>query len=335
MKNKSDVLTVFPFFLKHVQTQYKSVVKAIRSDNAPELAFTKLFQDNGIFHQFSCAYTPQQNSVVERKHQHILNVARALLFQSNIPIVYWSDCICTTIFLINRTPSLLLDNKSLYEILLKKAPDYSFLKSFGCLCYVSTLLKDRNEFSARADRCVFLRYPSGYKGYKDVHLDSNNITITRNIVFHKDIFPFLDTSFSVSPSIDFFDATILPAPIPVALDPIVPTPIVPNVTNKPRETVPVTTGQGRLLGDRPKRHTRAHGYLSQYHCALALSNLDLTPSNSSYTPVSYPLSSVLAYDKLQSLYKSYVLSYFLETEPTSFKHAMLSPNFRKATIEEL
>ena len=178
MKNKSDVSKVFPLFLKHVKTQYKTDVKAIRSDNAPELVFTQLLQEHGIFHQYSCTYTPQQNSDVERKHQHILNVARALLFQSNIPLIYWSDCICTDIFLINITPSALLHDKSPYEVLLKKVPDYSFLKTFGCLCYAFTLLKDRNKFSARADRCVFLGLPSGYKGNKVLHLDSNNITVT-------------------------------------------------------------------------------------------------------------------------------------------------------------
>lgn len=297
MKNKSEVLTVFPIFVQHVKTQYNTDIKVIRSDNAPELAFTNLIQKHGIFHQYSCAYTPQQNSVVERKHQHILNVARALLFQSNIPLVYWSDCICTAVFLINRTPSPLLNDKTPYELLQKRVPDYLFLKTFGCLCYASTLLKDRNKFSARADKCVFLGYPSGYKGYKVLHLDSNKISVTRNIVFHENTFPFLDTSFSVSPSLNIFDRTILPAPIPVVLDSVVPKPVVPNATNIHRETVPVTTGQGRLLGDRPKRHTRAPGYLSQYHCALAQSNFALTPSSSlPSSSISYPLSSVLAYD---------------------------------------
>ena len=237
-------------------------------------------------------------------------------------------------FLINKTPSALLNDKSPYEVLRKKVPDYSFLKTFGCLCYASTFPKDRNKFSARADKCVFLGYPSGYKGYKVLHLDSNNISTTRNIVFHENSFPYLDTSFSVPPSLNIFDKTILPAPISVVLDSVVPTPVVPNATNIYRETVPVATGQGRLLGDRPRRHTRAPGYLSQYHCALAQSNLALTPSKPS-SSVSYPLSSVLAYDKLQSLYKSYALSYSIETEPTSFKQAMLSPHFRKATIGEL
>lgn len=43
LRYKSDVKTVFPAFLTHVKTQFKTVVKKVRSDNAPELAFTDIF----------------------------------------------------------------------------------------------------------------------------------------------------------------------------------------------------------------------------------------------------------------------------------------------------
>ena len=75
LQHKSDVLRVFPDFISFILTQYGVQIKSVRSDNAPEFNFIDLFRSNGILHYHSCVRTPEQNSVVERKHQHILNVA--------------------------------------------------------------------------------------------------------------------------------------------------------------------------------------------------------------------------------------------------------------------
>lgn len=140
-------------------------------------------------------------------------MARSLLFQSNVPLVYWSDCVSTAAFLINHTPSQLLGNKSPYELLLLKQPDYSLLRTFGCLCYVSTLPKHRTKFSPRARASGFLGYLVGYKGYEVLDLESNSVYISRDIVFHEHVFPFKSDSSSFSS--DFFHSSILPA-IPVS-----------------------------------------------------------------------------------------------------------------------
>lgn len=57
-----------------VLTQFDKNIKAFRSVNAQELAFIDFF-DKEVLHQFSCVDQPQQNYAVERKHQHLLNVA--------------------------------------------------------------------------------------------------------------------------------------------------------------------------------------------------------------------------------------------------------------------
>lgn len=85
-----------------VANQYNVNVKTVRSDNSNELKFTEFFVARGIISYHLCPETPEQNSVVEIRHQHILNVARALLFQSNVPLQFWGDCVLTAVFLINR-----------------------------------------------------------------------------------------------------------------------------------------------------------------------------------------------------------------------------------------
>lgn len=87
-----------------VKTQFKSQVRTIRSDNTLELGSSttgcSYFSSKGILHQTSYPYTLQQNGVVERKHRHLLETSRALLFYSHLLIKFWGDCILTATYLI-------------------------------------------------------------------------------------------------------------------------------------------------------------------------------------------------------------------------------------------
>ena len=79
-------------------------------------------------HQKSCVETPQQNGRVERKQQHILNVGRALLFQSKLPKKFWSYALVHATYIINRVSSSILKDKSPHQILFNQNPDFVVLK---------------------------------------------------------------------------------------------------------------------------------------------------------------------------------------------------------------
>jgi len=63
-------------------------IAIIRSDNETEFFMTNFSINKGIIHQTSCVNTLQQNSIVIRKHGHLVNVAKAFMIQSHLPIIY-------------------------------------------------------------------------------------------------------------------------------------------------------------------------------------------------------------------------------------------------------
>jgi hypothetical protein len=152
----------------------------------------KYFLEHGIIFQTSCTATPQQNGRVERKHRHILNVARALRFQGNLPIDFWGECILTAGYLINRTPSQILNGKSPYEMLHGKAPVYEHLRVFGSLCYAHNQRRKGDKFASRSKKCAFIGYPYGKKGWKLLDLETQEIFVSRDVKFIESVYPFAE-----------------------------------------------------------------------------------------------------------------------------------------------
>jgi len=166
MRHKSETQSILKIFFRYVFTQFEAHIKIFRSDNGGEfISLRTFFHNNGVIFQRSCVYTPQQNGVVERKHRHILQVARALRFQAHLSTQFWGECALTATHIINRLPSPVLSFKTPFELLFSKPPSFSHLRVFGCLAY-ATNVRITHKFAPRSIPSIFLGYPPGQKAYK-------------------------------------------------------------------------------------------------------------------------------------------------------------------------
>ena len=138
----------------------------------------------------SCPHTHQQNGAGERKHRHIVETGLTLLAHASVPFRFWSDAFVTACFLINRIPTRRLHMKSPLEVLLNETPDYSLLKVFGCACWPHLRPYNKHKLEYRSKQCVFLGYSPLHKGYKCLHIPSNRVYISRDVVFDETVFPF-------------------------------------------------------------------------------------------------------------------------------------------------
>ena len=189
--DKREVLTMLHNFFALLERQFHKQVKIFKSDNGTEFTcMRRYFLDRGIIFQTSCTGTPQQNGRVERKHKHILNVARALRFQGNLPIKFWGECILTVAYLINRTPSTILNGKTPYEMLYGQQPAYEHLRIFGSLCYAHNQRRNGDKFASRSKKCVFIGYPYGKKWWKLFDLETKDIFVSRDVEFVETKYPF-------------------------------------------------------------------------------------------------------------------------------------------------
>jgi len=118
MKQKFEVPDIFGIFKKLVENQCGKKIKVIISDNDTEYTsgkFEELCVDTGIEHQFTTVYTPQQNSVSERKNRTIMEMARCMLYEKKLPKQLLTEAINTATYLLNRLPTRALKIKTPFE----------------------------------------------------------------------------------------------------------------------------------------------------------------------------------------------------------------------------
>ncbi|GJY40996.1 retrovirus-related pol polyprotein from transposon TNT 1-94 [Tanacetum coccineum] len=106
LKTKDEAPAAIIKCIKNIQVRLKATVRNVRTDNGTEFVNQTLrewYENVGISHQTSVARTPQQNGVVERQNQTLVEAARTMLIFSKALLFLWVEAINTTCYTQNRS----------------------------------------------------------------------------------------------------------------------------------------------------------------------------------------------------------------------------------------
>jgi transposase InsO family protein len=133
LQEKSQTQGTLKRFLRWAQNEFGLRIKKIRSDNGTEFKNSQIegfLEEDGIKHEFSSPFTPQQNGVVERKNRTLLDMARTKIDEYKTPDRFWAEAINTACHSINRLYFHRILKKTSYKPLTSKNPNV-ILESLG------------------------------------------------------------------------------------------------------------------------------------------------------------------------------------------------------------
>jgi transposase InsO family protein len=106
MTAKDEAFTHARDLILRLQNEFpKNSMRDIRSYNDTEFKntqFATFCASLGLKHQFSSLYVPQQNGIVERKNQTLVEMARTMLDEHRPPMRFWAQAINTPCHVSNR-----------------------------------------------------------------------------------------------------------------------------------------------------------------------------------------------------------------------------------------
>jgi hypothetical protein len=147
--------------------------------------FEEFCKKCGIAGKKTTPYTPQQNGVEEIMNRTLMGKARCMLNGVKLGKEFWAQGVGIKCYLVNRSPSSALDDKTPQEVCTGKGPSLTHLKVIGCDAYVHVSKENRSKMNKKAKKCIFIEHKDGLKGYKLWNPETKKVVYSRDVVFRE------------------------------------------------------------------------------------------------------------------------------------------------------
>ena len=194
LSTKDEAEEKFLIYKAEVENQLNLKIKRLRSDRGGEYdsnPLKKFCETNGIIHETTAPYTPEQNGIAERKNRTLKDMMNAMLISSGMPTNMWGEAILSACYVLNRVPHKKLD-KTPFELWRGFKPNLSYLKVWGCLGKIGLPDFQRSKIGPKTVDGIFIGYASNSAAYRLILKDASGfgpIRESRDVEFFEHIFP--------------------------------------------------------------------------------------------------------------------------------------------------
>lgn len=115
LSTKDQALTYIKKIKTEVEVELGGCLKALCTDHGGELnsnAFAVFYAEFGINHYTTTLYSLQQNGVVERRNQTVVEMARCMLKSKDVPAHFWGEYVATVVYTLSCAPPKSLNDKT-------------------------------------------------------------------------------------------------------------------------------------------------------------------------------------------------------------------------------
>ena len=164
LKKKEEVFEKFSNFKKMIQTQFDKSIRILRSDGGGEYKskeFEQFMEKEGMVHEFTAPYSPQQNGIAERKNRSLLNITRCMLLGNDVSKGFWSYGLIYANLILNLCYSHVIGSYPITDLYDDSGKRHEMwmnrLQEFGSKCLVHVQEEVRvSKLDSRAQEGIFL-----------------------------------------------------------------------------------------------------------------------------------------------------------------------------------
>jgi hypothetical protein len=184
LQDKSEAQGLIKKFIRRAQNEYELKIKNIRSDNGSEFRNTNVeefLDEEGIKHEFSALYIPQQNGIIERKNRTIIEAARTMPDEYKTPDIFWAEAINTAYHAylhkyLGKTPNeIITDNKSKLH----------YFRVFVSKCFILNKKTKSSKFAPKVDEGFLLGYGTNEHAYCVFNKTTGCVEVTVDVTFEE------------------------------------------------------------------------------------------------------------------------------------------------------